>query len=399
MQLNEAYFGNDAIKPVSSLFYKIRDKFRDKPYSTSMNIDKDVIKFNREIEKFFGFEVFAFSISSSNEINAYAFPVDIFNTPEERRVMINSLKAAKTGFKFDPKMGRISAVCTITSGALNSSLTNEELFAVILHEIGHTFFQAVLDKDCVYTVNRKMISIFTKINNKLMALFSKGETIDDENISKDVNAATNMFGKIKSFIQPTNIIQTIKNSKIAKMFVKESMDDNMGKHRIDYTNEKFADTFCTMYGFGVHLHTALMKMYDDMYKIAGIQQSKNPIKVYFEVQKALFFNLLYYNTNLLDEHPAGLTRIQVSIDYLKKELSRESLDPKMKNLLVQQINDLQKLIDDYVNFPKDEDNIKIIRTYYTKLYDKFGGDRREQDTDNDSLFDTIDDRYSGLIKR
>ena len=37
--------------------------------------------------------------------------------------------------------------------------------------------------------------------------------------------------------------------------------------------------------------------------------------------------------------------------------------------------------------------MRVIRLYYIKLYEKFGGDRREQDADNDALFGTIDDRY------
>ena len=51
---------------------------------------------------------------------------------------------------------------------------------------------------------------------------------------------------------------------------------------------------------------------------------------------------------------------------------------------------------DYINFPKDQDSCRAIRLYYTMLYKKFGGDRREQDTDNDALFDAIDDRFEDL---
>ena len=41
--------------------------------------------------------------------------------------------------------------------------------------------------------------------------------------------------------------------------------------------------------------------------------------------------------------------------------------------------------------------MRILRLYHIKLYEKFGGDRREKDTDNDSLFAAIDDRYRDLM--
>ena len=63
--------------------------------------------------------------------------------------------------------------------------------------------------------------------------------------------------------------------------------------------------------------------------------------------------------------------------------------------------ELQKnelLMEEYIKYPRDEDSMRILRLYYIKLYEKFGGDRREQDTDNDALFKQIDDRYNELNK-
>ena len=108
----------------------------------------------------------------------------------------------------------------------------------------------------------------------------------------------------------------------------------------------------------------------------------------------LYFNdFLAYAAGVQDEHPADLARIKVSIEYLKREVAKEGIDPKTKKELIDQINKLNKLIDDYINFPKDKDAMRVIRLYYIMLYKKFGGDRREQDTDNDALFQGIDDRY------
>ena len=113
----------------------------------------------------------------------------------------------------------------------------------------------------------------------------------------------------------------------------------------------------------------------------------------------MLFDLLAYTFNMMDEHPNDLARIKVSVEYLKRELAKESLDPKVKLELMRQIEELNKLIDDYINFPKDEDNIAVRRAYYKKLYEKFGGDRREQDTDNEALFKQIDKRFDELNKK
>ena len=40
--------------------------------------------------------------------------------------------------------------------------------------------------------------------------------------------------------------------------------------------------------------------------------------------------------------------------------------------------------------------MRILRLYHIKLYEKCGGDLRERDTDNEALFDTVDERYRRL---
>ena len=139
-----------------------------------------------------------------------------------------------------------------------------------------------------------------------------------------------------------------------------------------------------------------MKMTNKLYgEYYGVQQYP-PFIEYTEAYLLYFNDFLNYVLNVQDEHPGDLARIKTSVDYLKREISKEGLDPKIKKELVSELNKLNKLIDDYINFPKDQDSMRIIRIYYTLLYKNFGGDRREQDTDNDALFSAIDDRYEEL---
>ena len=97
-----------------------------------------------------------------------------------------------------------------------------------------------------------------------------------------------------------------------------------------------------------------------------------------------------------------LTELEIYIQSIlqrrKRELAKEALDPKLKKELLAELQKNELLIEEYIKYPRDEDSMRILRLYYIKLYEKFGGDRREQDTDNEALFKQIDDRYNELNK-
>ena len=414
--LNELYIGNSPILPLQTQLSIVRSKFKNKPFSNSMNTDKEILKFNRLTEKLFGYKSFALNLSPDQTINAYALPIYAFRDKNELRKVTQSLKAAKTGFKHDQINGSISAICTLSIGFINcNDFSDEEIMAVLLHEIGHTFFQAVTDKDCVYTLASRLIETIYAINSKIARRISSANIITEKDIDQDITDAIsytgslgydliNVFSNIKNqiFSVPYSIRSTFKNmtSSIKSKFFKESMEDNMKRTRYAYTNEKFADSFAVMYGYGSQLHSYMMKMDKYCAKELNIHESRNTVIIAFKVFKYMLFDLHAYTKDMMeDNHPNDLTRIKVSVEYLKRELAKESLDPKIKLELMRTIEDLNKLIDDYINFPKDEDNIAVRRAYYKKLYEKFGGDRREQDTDNEALFKQIDKRFDELNKK
>lgn len=395
--LNEVYIGKQAVAPLQKQLSIVRARFRDRPFNQSCNQDTEILKFNRLVEKQFGYNVFTLNISPDLTMNASAIPVEWYMNDDEKRKLVASLSSSKNGFKFDSsKFGYMSAMCSINLGVLNAkNITDEEILAVILHEIGHTFFQAITAKESVSTKAVTLISSLKKINKMIINKISSGEYVSTEDIVKDIernfkNAAKIILNNV--IVKPYNFLR----ANITKLFKKEAMSDNMSKKMIDYTDEKLADTFAAMYGYGVELHTALAKFDDDYY--SQKPQSRNTIIVYFTVYKMYVENLFEFMHDAEDEHPGSITRIKISMDYLKKEISREGIDPKMKSRMIEQLDQLNKIIDDYINFPKDKDNMRIIRTYYTLLYKKFGGDRREKLADNDALFDYVDTRYKKVYK-
>lgn len=394
--LDEVYFGKKPVSHLQEELSVIRRKFKGKYFTPSMNIDPDVLKFNRDAEEFFGYQTFALNISPSPDINAYAMPVGIFMSEEQRKSVIKSLKASKNGFRHDPKDGQISAVCTLNIGTINyDNLTDEEVFAILLHEIGHTFFEAVTDKDCAFTINSRLINIIKNINDSITKTLSSGTEVKEPVISKVVNNIVDKSGmqikKILNFIKPHALISRVKGF----FGIEEAMINNMKPSRIHYTNEKYADSFATAYGYGPELHSGLIKMFEDGY--AKLKDSPKKIKFY-SLNKYLFNDLKAYMLDKMDPHPRYLARIKVDVDYLKRELAKETIDPKLKKQMVDQLNEMQKILDDFVNTPDDGSQAFVIRQFYTELYKKFGGDRREQDTDNEALWKTVDDRYDELMK-
>ena len=75
-------------------------------------------------------------------------------TPEERERALRMLKSSRTGFRFDKSFGNISGVCTITLGIINfKEVTDEEIMGMLLHEIGHCFFDYIYIADLVRIID------------------------------------------------------------------------------------------------------------------------------------------------------------------------------------------------------------------------------------------------------
>ena len=406
VNIDEAYFGPKAIEPLQTQLSVIRRKFKNKAYSVSWSTDKDILKFNRIAEKIFGYTSFSFSISADSSANAWALHMTSFNNDKEREKLLNALRAGKAGFRFDAS-GEVIGMVSFNLGLLNiDEFTDEELLAVMLHEIGHNFFESVMYGDSAYGLSKKLVGIMGIINDRILGVISSGKDANEDMIEKEVdNLIPDGFlslSKMKAaLLKPLSIFTKIareKFKKVAKLFTNEAMSDNLTRPMEAYTNEKFADTFAAMYGYGAYLHSGLLKLDQYYVDMRNKKQPTNPIIVAYRVFKLNLSDALSYMLNIKDEHPDGLARIKVSTDYLKKEIARQGIDPKVKAQLVNQLDELNRLIDEYINFPVDKDKMKITRTYYTMLYKKFGGDRREQDADNAALFDFINKRYEDLNK-
>lgn len=390
--LNEVYFGKGPIAPMQAQFSRLRAKLKNKPVTSSTNLDPEILKFNRIVEKTFGFSNFALYIQPDHMPNAYTFGVETFYSDEEKEKLRRSIIANPTGFKFDTKHMQVSTIMAINSGLLDlERVSDEEIVAIMLHEVIHSFFEAVCLVEPSSNKLKNLSNLILSINSLIIEKISNGKNISLEIINND-------FSKLSKLINRTK--ESVKTRLFRKRgTISEAMSDNLSRKMLQYTNEKFADTGVAMYGYAEELHHALLHLYDDYYE--EMNKKKKYPRIY-EIYKMWDYYLtdgLLYLLGLQDEHPTELTRVSTAIQYIKRELAKEGIDPKMKKELMSQLQNCQTMIDSYLNVPRDEDSMRIARLYYKKLWEKFGGDRRERDADNDAFFKHIDDRYYELLKK
>lgn len=396
--LDEVYLGKEYIASLQNQLSIIRSKFMNRKWDPSFNTDKDMLKFNRLIENFFGFYTFSVNIVPQAELNAMVMPLNYNMTPEERERALRMLKSSRTGFRFDKSFGNISGVCTITFGIINfKEVTDEEIMGMLLHEIGHCFFDYIMNPEgTLINGTKNFMQSIRKVNKMILNRLASGKPISNDDIKRDMSfiKGFNIFKTIAS--KPIGIINRIKRKMsrgLSKLFKQEAYQDNLSNYMVDYTNEKFADMFATMYGYGAELHSCLMKLTLGEAKEFN-DSPKNPIVILFKAYKLLAEDGMDFLFHTQDEHPDNLTRLKVSLDYMKREVAKQQLDPKLKAQAIEDVDQLSRMIDDFLNNSKKYSDISVYRKYYIILYKRYGGDMRETVADNDALFDMIDKRYN-----
>ena len=392
----EAYFGEKVCAPLFAQFCKFRNKHKgSQNWSPKINYDPELIKFNRLAEDQFGYYRFSLTISPTFNYNAFMVNVGFLAGEGSDKKFFDGLKVYKTGrgFTYDKK-AEVSAISCMYMGLLsNTTFTDRELFGIMLHEIGHSFTNAVLNRDGCLGGSSYLTNIVSKVNALVKANVENGKNVSIEDAEHDLNNS-GIFNSLKAFFSKKDsgiraIINSVSNTV-------SGMRRNAKYY--EYTNEKFADTFASMYGYGSDVQSGLIKMTKVQQDFYSTGKDKIPgfISTIMKVGVLTFNGWLEYILNVKDEHPEGLTRIKVQIEYLERELRNIALDPKMKSDLQRQLDVQKGLIDDFLTNSKNPSVYQAYNIYYTNLYNKYGGDIREKVTDNKAMFDTIDDRIGDL---
>lgn len=407
--LNEIYFGKQPeLLEMEKQIGKIRRKFEYKKLFKNYNSCQETQDFNRMVENFFGFKTFSLLIDPHmTDYNAYTIPVSY---RVDGKLSKNAVIASKKGFKYRPEDKFCTVVCIYSGLMMDDRFTDAEILAIILHEIGHNFQTALTDNgglmDIVYKTSYVLQfplillqSLFIGMPGvRTVALGSNafGNMIynaynkacrEDKLFASGVQTLQNIGGAIGLGVRTINniivyaqmlfnpigtmlnnlinrIYSTLRNFNIINLLFKSQK----------YKDEKIADNFAAMYGYGADLTSGLGKM--------GTT-APNALDNY--IQTSPIFGKLYdlvlipsrVFLYLFDEHPEYPARIKNELNMLESDLERTDLDPKLRKELESNIKDIKTHYKSFLENVQVKDSHYFLKAYWLFLYKAFGGDIKE----------------------
>ena len=409
--VNEAYVGKTPIlEKIEEQIGIMRSKL-----SRYDDFDRlpDVQKINRLFEEQFGMKIFALHMEKEDIMNAYtmviALNTDIYKKDFSKYITANR----KDGYRFTND-NNFCISATVYYGLLsNPDLTDAEILAIILHEIGHNFADFIDNSIKIANKNfmagiwasvimdilsvvfllrgiKDAIFVSNKMNNEKK---SKEETKNQTGKERKLSGAlSGVKGKIKDFFTVTGDILYKYNifaltyNKIIKPLYDNSYNKTAAKKSIGRKNEIIADKFAAIYGYGPELGTGLMKMNQFKTKSKAIME-----KLPFGKKLLNSWEKVFINMNEFDCHPHTVQRIMECIKTLKDELEQEDMDPKMKAAIKAQIKEMEDNIAKVkAAVEKDPENLK--KAYAAYVANKL------PDATTKEIEDKINEEFNKLLK-
>lgn len=393
--LNEVYFGKTiGIQKVFDAFCEIRKACRKKDgfnVKDSINSSTEVLKFNRAMEDEFGFSDFTVIFMPAMAYQAMTLPIGFrldFNMINPGKYLI----ASKEGFKYK-KEAKYATMVMMSYGIMfGTEFTEEEAFAVFLHEVGHNFASAVSTNLCVlnninivYTEAMILQSMFNVVQlrkniktSQLLQYLATGalniftttsvftdivsyvtKLAADNSVLAGIGRIAKFYIAIIAFSLPveqramaaiTNFIDILRSNKINKInFLINSFKNQLGQIledpfkfpvlAIGYGNENFSDNFPTIYGFGPALTSGLLKLqYGTKGSIIGSVIETAPILNNLMDAALIPLEVIF---GMFDPHPTTAARGENQIALLKAETEKSNIDPKMKKRILSDIKSIQ----------------------------------------------------------
>lgn len=356
--IKEAYFGKSKeLLACEAQLHKFRTPYFRKSVlrSMSINSDPELLKFSQMLGDFFGFGILSINVTMTNQINAFTIPIGtrIKNIVTAGR----GIKLTTSGYKFKKELDYCCVIGIYSGLILNSKFTDGEVMAILLHEIGHNYFQELSDTNLILN---NTCAIFELVFTILIDLFDNPVNIGVDIMNKS-DILQSLITKINRYItisfpflrtiitffesiifESTKFIYDTVNG-VAYILAPEAMIVEefikFGVHLAfspisyaKYVSEKGADNFASMYGYGPDLFSVTQKL----------ETPKS-----YQTQKDIYLNLsplIYYYvesikcmcaliSGQLEEHPTTVARCQDQIDMLEDTLKRGDYDPRLKKRL------------------------------------------------------------------
>lgn len=390
MIIQEVYFGQvPEIQEMFEEFKTLRNQYRF--YRQGRNA-KNTERFEKLVEKFFGFKAFSLSFTPMKLPNAYTYCV-------ARSLDVDGSKVIETtskGYRFRPE-AHCAALSYITTGLIeNKNVTDEEVFAIFLHEVGHSFVQRSPVMAAQYEVIKTamIINIVEMIILGILTLNPIFIAMGLENAAYANNVVRIFRAEFQKAVRKVpllreagvtaewalNMLCNVAGNIINTVFIgftlpllkyAEFQHDNVRAPQIKLTGnpaanvrseERLADDFANMYGFGPHLATGLVKISDpnNQGRFQKVVYAMPVIKDIFGVTESIAYKL----DAATGAHPGVSDRILSMVEGLEYDLAKDkSIPPKVKVELKANITTLKKEITKMKN---NEGEIAKFGNEYTK---------------------------------
>ena len=440
----EAFFGKKPnILKIEKAFDSILKKYGNPLDVMKITNCEELKTIKKCIKDEFGFKDVGFMFDYMNNIkNGATVPLTVTMTDPKPFQRKKSIEASKSGFRFT-KEAQMCFVMIFYPGIFDQNpdhgaqLTGAELTAMMLHEIGHNFTCGVSNKykaTAPFLPAMEMfgyilktigdlatLNIFDVGNDAAMLFYSRKQANDSveyiaTKYEKELKKELDQMKKedpeaYKEFIDAINqgLQDDVKNKKISRTvnrlfgliilpirFVQNVVNllfNTLTRH-LGYLDERFADSFAAMYGYGAEQVSVLNKLTYGDYEILSYDRNIPVI--------GHFMNLVYLIPNAVygsfDEHP----NMPARYTNIKKQMERDLNDPRVdedtKKIIRKQIAKADQVMDEsYKQFVKIQ-NVKnpaiIQRAFDYLLCVSLGGDLRHNYKGSD-IYDDIDDMVYG----
>ena len=385
--LSEAYIGKtETLLEIEKQIGVIRANI--KRY-TDINRSKEVQQLNRLFEKQFGMDIFSLHVEQNNMINAYTIPVacnfDIAFTDTISKMVAGD---RTNGYYFKKNNG-LCIICNIYWGLLMcKDITDAEILAIILHELGHNFADAISKTIKVANEELSRIRVICLIYSAIFQLLLLGSPFgfvgsyinykNNTNEVKKKQESKTKIRKIKGILlgigADISDISTFVNQIINRLFGRFSIklnkllittnDKENIKKSPSRQNEVIADRFAGVYGYGPEQASALMKMHK---QVSKAEQFIDNLGGFGKIINMKYDDLLR-DIYKYDCHPHEIQRLNEELRLLKEELAKSDLDPKLVKVMKQQVKELEDLRDEVTRIDKNmPDNERERALFYQQV--------------------------------
>lgn len=311
-----------------------------------------------------------------------------YTSPKSRAsTLTRPLTFLGSNYKKDEKGHRINNKLFIgiylNTGLITySNLNEKELLAIILHEIGHGFYNSVFNLLAVIpiklTYNMKKLDLWDTIKSFLIASGIFEVLRLDENMFKVkrflLNTFTGSFPKLFSWIVSIydlfhNIIPLTKRRVGFKDFITVAPEKEFYPFKMLflYNDEKHSDSFAADYGYGLYLASALQKSYIEENTLRS-QLYNVPILNWFLDFYDLQSEII---SSCLSGYPMDNNRIRSILDRMKRNLKDKELTPDLKKELEAQIKEFEDFYyNEYLSFSNDENKQRVFTWVYKAAVEK-----------------------------